>query len=195
MPLPCSTRLATPADVPAITAIYNHAIDHSLATFWTEHRPESEIAAELAAGGGAHPWVVAELAADAGERVVGVAWSKRWNPRHGYDITCEVSVYTAHEARGQGVGTALYADLIPRLRDLGYQNVIGGVALPNDASVRLHERFGFQRVALFKRVGVKFGRTLDVGYWQLSLSTGAPAPGEPTSNEPTRKEHNADPLD
>ncbi len=162
-------RLATHADVPAITAIYNHAILHTIASFWYEPRPEEELAREVAASDEAsYPWLVAERDGPGGQQVVGTAWSKRWNPRTAYDITCEVSVYIADDAKGQGVGRALYTDLFARLRAIGYRHIIGGISLPNEASVRLHESMGMKRVALFPGIGEKFGRAIDVGYWQVS---------------------------
>lgn len=162
-------RHATPADVPAITAIYNHAILNTIASFWYEPRPEEELAREVAASDEAsYPWLVAERDGPGGQQVVGTAWSKRWNPRTAYDITCEVSVYIADDAKGQGVGRALYTDLFARLRAIGYRHIIGGISLPNEASVRLHESMGMKRVALFPGIGEKFGKAIDVGYWQVS---------------------------
>ena len=150
------TRITTPADVPAITAIYNHAILNTIASFWYEPRPEEELAREVAASDEAsYPWLVAERDGPGGQQVVGTAWSKRWNPRTAYDITCEVSVYIADDAKGQGVGRALYTDLFARLRAIGYRHIIGGISLPN---------------ALFPGIGEKFGKAIDVGYWQVTLS-------------------------
>ena len=161
------TRLACERDVPAITAIYNDAIERTIASFWTEPRPEGEVAQRFADSGERYPWVVAE---DADDGVVGVAWTQRWNPRQAYDLTIETSVYVAESSRGRGVGRTLYTDLFERLRGLGYRRVLAGVAVPNDASVRLHESMGMRRVALFEGIGVKFNRYLDVGYWQLDLA-------------------------
>ena len=158
-------RLAVPEDAPEIARIYGDAIMKTAASFWTEPRPVSEIEQQMREGGDRYPWVVA---GDPGS-LLGVAWSKRWNPRQGYDITAEVSVYIDEPARGKGVARSLYTDLIARLREIGFHNVIGGIALPNEASVRLHEGLGFKRVALFEQVGVKWDRVMDVGYWQLIL--------------------------
>lgn len=158
-------RLATQADAPAVAAIYNHAIAHTIASFWTEPRPDEEIAD----GGEKYPWLVAERDGPDGKQVVGSAWSKRWNPRTAYDITCEVTIYIAPDAQGQGVGKALYTDLFARLKAIGYRHIIGGISLPNEASVRLHESMGMKRVALFEGIGEKFGEAIDVGYWQVSF--------------------------
>lgn len=162
-------RHATTDDAPAVAAIYNHAILHTIASFWTEPRPDAELAREIAqADESTYPWLVAEEEDAAGTQVIGSAWSKRWNPRTAYDITCEVSIYIAPAAQGQGVGKALYTDLFSRLKAIGYKHIIGGISLPNEASVRLHESMGMKRVALFPGIGEKFGRAIDVGYWQVS---------------------------
>lgn len=163
------TRLATPADVPAIAAIYNHAIVHTIASFWTETRPEAEIAEQLAEAGARYPWLVA----DADGQVLGVAWSKRWNPRQAYDLTCEVSIYLAPDAQGRGIGKLLYTDLFSRLASIGYEQVLAGISLPNDASARLHESMGMWHVGTYRGIGRKFGKAIDVGYWQGTL--GEPA--------------------
>lgn len=162
-------RHATPEDAPAVASIYNHAILHTIASFWTELRPDEELAQQIAGSDeSTYPWLVAEREESGTRQVVGTAWSKRWNPRTAYDITCEVSVYIADDAKGQGVGKALYTDLFARLRAIGYKHIIGGISLPNEASVRLHESMGMKRVALFPGIGEKFGEAIDVGYWQVS---------------------------
>lgn len=159
-------RPAIPADAPAIAAIYNHAIIHTIASFWTEPRPDAEIAGEIAASSeDTYPWLVAEQS----NHILGSAWSKPWNPRTAYQHTCEVTIYIAPDAQGQGVGSALYTDLFARLRAIGYKHIIGGISLPNEASVRLHERMGMKQVALFPGIGEKFGTAIDVGYWQVTL--------------------------
>lgn len=164
-PAAISIRDALPTDVPEITAIYNDAIANTVASFWLEPRPENEAAEQLRASGDRYPWLVAQGVSG----VVGYVQSKPWNPRDAYAGTCELTIYVAQAARGSGVGTTLYREIIARLRSLGYANVIGGITLPNDASVRLHERQGFRKVAHFEGIGEKFGRVLDVGYWQLRL--------------------------
>lgn len=161
-------RLATQADVPAITAIYNDAIAKTVASFWMSARPENEAAEQLQQAGERYPWYVAERDGV----VLGYVQSKPWNPRDAYARTCELTIYVAESARGLGVGSSLYRRVIEHLRTLGYANVIGGITLPNEPSVRLHEQCGFTKVAHFEEVGEKFGQILDVGYWQLKLDQG-----------------------
>jgi phosphinothricin acetyltransferase len=113
------------------------------------------------------PWLVAEL----DEQVIGYAYASKWKARYGYRYSTEVSVYLDTEHGGQGIGSKLYSDLFPILRERGIRNIIGGIALPNDASVALHEKFGMKKVAHFPAIGIKFDRWIDVGYWQLGATT------------------------
>ena len=85
-----------------------------------------------------------------------------------------MTVYLRQGLEGKGVGTAIYTRLLAMLRDRGFRSAIGGIALPNDASVALHEKFGFKKVAHYERIGVKFGQWLDVEYWQCHLNDSTP---------------------
>ena len=109
------------------------------------------------------PWLVAEDS----EGITGYAYAGPWNSRCAYRHSVEVSVYLRVDATGSGIGTALYRALFDRLEAAGTHVVIAGIALPNEASVALHERFGMRQVAHFEEVGFKFGSWIDVGYWQL----------------------------
>jgi len=169
-------RSAVSDDVPEITRIFNHWIACDTASFYTSPRPEHEIAEQIARAGDRYPWLVAieDDVEDGGAgterphspRLLGAAWSKAWNPREAYAGSVEVSVYVAPDSTGRGVGGQLYCGLIPMLDDLGYRTLLAGITLPNPTSVRLHEKFGFVKVAHFREVGYKFDRWLDVGYWQ-----------------------------
>ena len=107
--------------------------------------------------------------AEQGGLVVGYAYATRWRARAAYRESVESSVYLAPEATGRGLGRALYDVLLPELRGSGLHAVIGGITLPNAASVALHEALGFTHVGTFREVGYKFGRRIDVGYWQKQL--------------------------
>jgi len=159
-------RSAQTADADAITRIYNHYIEHSTATFAEEPVTAAEIVRRiervLADG---LPWLVAE---DAGQ-VVGYTYATKWRERTAYRFSVECTVYLDPERKGRGVGSQLYQELLSVLRARGVHSVIGGIALPNDESIALHEKFGFQKTAHFKEVGFKFGRWVDVAYWQRLL--------------------------
>jgi L-amino acid N-acyltransferase YncA len=161
-------RDASVEDAESIASIYNHFVLTTAISFEEAEVPVMEMAgriADLQASG--LPWLVAELDGV----VAGYAYATKWRARHAYRFSVETSVYLAPDQAGKGVGTALYEALLMRLREAGYHLAIGGIALPNAASVALHEKLGFEKVAHFKEVGFKFGRWTDVGYWQLVLST------------------------
>ena len=158
-------RPATREDAAAICAIYNHYVATSEATFDEALVAVDDMARRVATVTAAWPWLVAE---DDGA-VVGYAYASQWKPRTGYRHTAESTVYLDPAVFGRGTGSALYASLFEALRACGVHCVIAGIALPNPASLSLHEKFGFRKVAHFSECGTKFGRWIDVGYWQRGL--------------------------
>jgi phosphinothricin acetyltransferase len=120
------------------------------------------------------PWLVA--AGGEGGPVLGFAKAARWKGRCAYNWSAETTVYIHPDHHGRGLGTALYGRLIRILTAQGYRTLLGGITVPNPASVRLHESLGFRRVALLEQVGWKFDRWHDVGYWELLLQEGDGAP-------------------
>jgi phosphinothricin acetyltransferase len=164
---PCRLRDAIADDARAIAAIYNPYILNTTISFEEEAVTDAAMAQRIAdVQGGGLPWLVAERDG----KVLGYAYATKWRVRHAYRFSVESSVYLAPEAARQGVGTALYTALLAQLAERGVHLVIGGIALPNDASVALHEKMGYEKVAHFREVGFKFGRWLDVGYWQKKLA-------------------------
>lgn len=157
-----------PRDLDAITAIYNHYVLNTTVTFEEEpvvlNMMESRVQQVQDAS---LPWIVLEH----DQAVVGYAYATKWKERSAYRFSVEISVYLSHLHQGNGFGTVLYDALLTRLKPLGINSVAGGITLPNDASVALHEKFGMQKVAHFSKVGFKFGQWLDVGYWQLCLDS------------------------
>ena len=159
-------REATEADAPAIAALYNPYVAETTITF--EEVPVS--AQQMAARVGevqqaGLPWLVLEE----GGALRGYAYATRWKPRSAYRFSVESSVYLAMGHTGRGHGRRLYEALFEALRARGVHAVIGGIALPNPASVALHERMGMAPVAQFREVGFKFDRWIDVGYWERLL--------------------------
>ena len=159
-------RPAAHSDLEEIARIYNHYIINDIATFEEKPVSASEMAVrfEVIRSAGL-PWRVAEKQG----KVVGYAYAGKWSGRCSYRFSVESTVYVDPVAVGQGFGTALYEVLLDTLRDRSVHVVIGGISLPNAASVALHERLGFQKVAHFREVGFKFNRWIDVGYWQAAL--------------------------
>ena len=159
-------RDATPADAAAIAAIYNVHVRGTIVTFELDEVDETEMSRRTAdAQSRGLPWLVA-VERDA---IAGYAHAGPWKSRAAYARTVETSIYLADAARGRGIGKRLYAALIERLRAAGMHVAIGGAALPNPASVALHQALGFEFVGAFRETGFKFGRWIDVGYWQLRL--------------------------
>lgn len=159
-------RPAEERDIPALLAIYNEAVLTTTATYDIE--PQS-IDARRAWFEERRAQGLPVFVAERGGRVVGWSALNPFRPRPGYRFTVENSVYVAGDARGQGVGAALLPPLVERARALGCHAIIAGIDAANDASLRLHARHGFEKVAHLKEVGWKFGRWLDVVYLQLTL--------------------------
>ncbi len=159
-------RPAREEDAGAVAAIYAPEVLEGIATFELVPPDAAEIARRMAAGEGRYPWLVWEEAG----AVAGYAYASAYRARAAYDRTAETTVYVAREAQGRGVGWRLYAALIERLTADGFTQALGVISLPNEASVALHEALGFRQVARLERVGCKFGRWLDVGYWQRRLA-------------------------
>jgi phosphinothricin acetyltransferase len=159
-------RAGTPEDASSIASIYNHYVLNTAISFETDAVAPEEMASRVREVIDAGlPWVVAEV----NDRVVGYAYASKWKGRCAYRFSVESSVYVATDHTGQGIGSKLYDALLDRLRAGKTHVVIGGIALPNEGSVALHERLGFRKVAHFNEVGFKFERWIDVGYWQIKL--------------------------
>jgi len=158
-------RPATPDDASAIVDIYNHYVATTVISF--EERPVTpdEMAGRIRDVIAALPWLVYESEG----RVVGYAYATKWRVRSAYRYSAETSVYVAPGQGGKGIGSTLYKALLEELRAREIHMAIGGIAQPNPASVALHERLGFEKVAHFKQVGRKFDRWIDMGYWELQL--------------------------
>jgi L-amino acid N-acyltransferase YncA len=169
-------RDADPADAEACAAIYSPYVAGTAITFEGQPPTAEEMAARIAKAAATHAWLVLERR----DVVVGYAYARPFAERDAYRWSCETSVYVAHDARGSGVGRALYSALLARLGSRGYRRAYAGMALPNDASARLHTALGFEPVGVFRRVGWKFGRWHDVAWMQLDLGDPTAPPGEIT---------------
>ena len=155
-------RTATAADLPGIAAVYNDAVLHSVATFDVEPQPPELFADRVASTRpGDHV-----LVAEEGGRVVGMAYAATYRPRPAYDGTRETSVYLAPDARGRGLGRALYDELLRRVDADGVHVCLAVIAQPNGASEALHAAVGFERVGTLREVGCKFDRWVDTAWWQ-----------------------------
>jgi len=170
-------RDATPADFPAITALYGREVLTGTATFELEPPSLDEMAARFdAVRTKGLPWFVAEIDG----AFAGYAYASPFRPRPAYRYGVEGSIYVEEAARGHGVGRALLAALIERAKAMGLRHVIGAISdsATSEASIALHERLGFRRVGAYAQVGWKFDRWIDVHLMQLDL---APKGVPPTS--------------
>ncbi len=156
-------RPATDADLERINDIYNHYVSETHVTFDVEPRSlEWRRTWFEEHDGGRYRALVAE----SDGRVSGYASSSRYRPRPAYDTSVETSVYVDHGHVGRGIGTALYTALLEMLEPGDVHRILGGVALPNDASLALHRRLGFGQVGVFTEQGFKFGRYWDVAWFE-----------------------------
>jgi L-amino acid N-acyltransferase YncA len=159
-------RQATTADAAAIVTIYNHYVLNTSVTFEEEAVATSQMAeriAQVKADG--LPWLVLEQQGE----LLGYAYATKWRVRSAYRFSVESTVYVKDGVTTKGIGSQLYQQLLAELKALGMHLVIGGITLPNEKSVALHEKFGFEKCGHFQQVGFKFEQWCDVGYWQKLL--------------------------
>lgn len=175
--MPIAIRIATPADAAACLAIYRPFVETSHTTFETEVPSVEEFARRIESTLAVRPWLVGEE----GGGVIGYAYASPVKDRAAYQWSVEVAIYVAPDARRRGVGRALYAALFRCLAGQGFVNAVGIVALPNAASVALHEALGFEKIAHLKSIGFKLGAWYDSGWWQKRLAT---PPSKPASPRP-----------
>lgn len=160
-------RRARRADGAAVAAIYAPVVRESATSFEVEPPTPREMADRIEQITSPHRWLVA----DDGQRgVVGYAYGSPHRGRVGYRYSVETSVYVHRDHQGRGVAAALYERLLADLVDEGFESVYAGIVHPNEASVVLHERFGFIHIGDFPKVGFKFDRWHTVGWWYLDLS-------------------------
>lgn len=158
-------RPASVDDADAIAAIYAPIVTYTAISFEVDAPSSAVMAERIERLSESHAYLVAEIDGV----LAGYAYGGTHRPRAAYATSAEVTAYVAQQFRGQGVGLALYRDLLPKLTARGYHAAFAGITLPNEASVALHTRAGFAPVGVFREVGQKFGRFYDVGWWQRFL--------------------------
>lgn len=179
---PLAIRSADPSrDAAACARIYAPSVSEAVTSFEESPPDAAELAARIERTQATHPWLVAEQ----GGEVLGYAYACPHRERASYRWSADVSVYIADGHRGEGIGRALYEELLARLRRQNLRMACAGITLPNPASVALHERLGFSPVGVNREIGYKHGAWRDVGWWQLELApSGADPPPEPLPPEP-----------
>jgi L-amino acid N-acyltransferase YncA len=168
-------RLARPDDTAAIATIYAPYVTDTVISFETVSPDEHEMAHRLAKTLARFPWLVAMCDGE----VAGYAYAGQHRERAAYQWSADVSVYVHKDFQRRGIGRALYTPLFAILRALGYYNVYAGIALPNPASVALHEAMGMTPVGVYRHVGYKGGMWHDVGWWEGSLRQQSAEPHPP----------------
>jgi L-amino acid N-acyltransferase YncA len=165
-------RLAHDGDAEAIAAIYRPVVEQTAISFETIAPDRAEVSRRLAETMIDYPWLVCER----GGRVAGYAYATRHRVRAAYQWSVDTSVYIDDGDKRSGVGRGLYQSLFSILAAQGFFNAFAGIALPNPASVGLHEAMGFEKVGVYRDVGFKLGEWRDVGWWQLRLPRSDPQP-------------------
>jgi L-amino acid N-acyltransferase YncA len=168
-------RLARESDADRMLAIYAPIVRETAISFELAPPDPEEMRQRIRRISSRHAWLVCE---DEG-MIAGYAYASQFRPREAYQWTAEVTVYVHPLRQRRGIGGTLYAALFAALRLQGYTSAIAVIALPNDASVRLHERCAFRAVGVFERAGYKLGRWHDVGWWQLELQAASANPQPP----------------
>lgn len=156
-------RPVTASDASDICELYNYYVLNTHVNFEEEAVTVEDMLGRIGGANQNHPWLVYEHEG----KVIGYAYASAWKSRCSYRYSVETSVYIAHEHKGKGLGSLLYDVLLKQLKQTNAHAIIGGIALPNEGSVALHEKFGFEKIAQFKEVGFKLNKWIDVGYWEI----------------------------
>lgn len=158
-------RPATAADAARCADIYRPFVTDGWVSFETLPPDVGELASRIESYSASHSWLVAEVA----DHIAGYAYGCPHRTREAYQSSCDVSVYIDPTYARQGIGRALYAEMLPLLKERGYHAAFAGIALPNPGSIGLHEAMGFTPIGVYCEVGWKMGGWRDVGWWQRLL--------------------------
>ncbi|WP_242155089.1 GNAT family N-acetyltransferase [Aestuariivivens sediminis] len=153
-------------DAKALLDIYNYYVLHTAVTFDIKPLSLETFQYKLKDITAVYPFIVFE----ADHEILGYAYGSRFRPKPAYDYVVESTVYVKHDAHGQQIGTQLYAELIRQLKEAHYHTILGVLTIPNAASIKLHEKFGFQKAGELKDIGFKFNTWQTIGIWQLQLT-------------------------
>jgi phosphinothricin acetyltransferase len=158
-------RQANSSDASQIVSIYNYYVINTIITFQMVPITKDSMSIKIAKTKERYPWIVFEE----NDEILGYAYATEWKPRGAYKNSVESTIYLKPNHSGKGIGSALYKELISQLKKLDIHSIIGGIGQPNQASIALHEKLGFKKVAHFKEIGYKFDQWVDVAYWQLII--------------------------
>jgi len=175
-------RVATPDDAAAIREIYRPFVEHSHTSFELVTPTVADFQERIRTTVRLLPWLVG---IDAHGTVCGYVYASRHRERAAYQWAVDTTAYIRDDMRRAGVGRRLYTALFDELTALGYRQAFAGIALPNHASVGLHESLGFEPIGVYRKVGFKHGAWHDVGWWQKALSASQDAPTAPRAFDAT----------
>jgi len=152
-------------DAQELLDIYNYYVVNTVITFDLEALSLDAFKEKITTVSTDYPFIVYEENSE----ILGYAYGSKFRPKPAYNNTVESTVYLKHGTQGKQIGSKLYNELLFLLKQKNVHVVLGVLTLPNEASVKLHEKFGFKEVAHLKEVGLKFGEWQDVGFWQLTF--------------------------
>lgn len=171
-------RRATPADAAELLAIYRPIVEETTISFELVAPTQAAFAERITNTLTRHEWLVGEVQG----AICGYAYATAHRPREAYQWAVETSAYVHPDHYGRGYGKQLYQALFPALDALGFHSAYAGIALPNPASIALHQAVGFTRVGVFREIGHKQGAWHDVSWWQRPVSS------QPRTPKPTPAE-------
>ena len=178
--MPPIFRITSERDAEQIQAIYAPIVRDTIISFELEPPSVAEMRQFILSSLATHAWLVCD---NVGE-ILGYVYATQHRSRAAYQWAADVSVYIKEQTRRSGLGRALYTSLFELLRLQGFYQAYAGIALPNPASVGLHEALGFQSIGVYRSVGFKFGLWRDVGWWCLPLQTTDQAADAPPPRRP-----------
>jgi len=159
-------RLAQRKDVPEMLDIYAPFILNTVTSFELNVPSEEEFWQRIVHKLEQYPWLVCEIDG----KIAAYAYAGEHRARAAYQWNAELSVYVGEGYKKRGIASAMYRCLVEIVELQGYCNILAGISLPNPASVRFHEQFGFNLVGIYHKIGYKFGKWVDVGWWEMPLS-------------------------
>ena len=153
------------SDLKAVTTIFNHYVENATCTFQLKPFSLDEIRQKAQTIQKTYPFLVMEQ----DNQIIGFAYGARWREKQAYDLSVETTIYMTPQNQTKGLGKQLYKTLIDKLGNDGFHLIVACLTLPNDPSIRLHEKLGFTKVGEFTQAGFKFNKWHNVGFWQKQI--------------------------